>query len=232
MLAMARTVKDGWFHFVDELKIDGRGSSPFVIGRAWMIEFVNLSSGSLAFIADGQEFVPTAREFGIYYAPFSIVNVSIDRPRGRVEGFGSIDVSADLPGEPALFEQDGIDLTDLGALMTAAKSGTPIPQNSRPSLVSLRGKRIIDDAFAEDLAIAQVAAKVGVSHEHLTRQFRKDFELSPIEYLHRLRMAEATAKLSRGDEIIDVSSEVGYNDLSRFYKQFRRAFSATPGSCK
>ena len=197
-----------------------------------MIEFVELSSGSMTFVSDDREIVPEAARFAIFYAPFSIINLSIDHPMGKVEGFGSIDIHSDLPETPMLFDPSMADADDLDGLLRSARTGTPIPQNSRPSLTSLRAKRIIDDKYAGDLTIAEIAANVGVSHEHLTRQFRKDFALAPLEYLHRLRMAEANFRLSDGSEIIDVSADVGYNDLGRFYKQFRKTFSTTPGSCK
>jgi AraC-like DNA-binding protein len=38
--------------------------------------------------------------------------------------------------------------------------------------------------------------------------------------------------LARGEEIISVSQEVGYNDLSRFYKQFRKTTKTSPGACQ
>jgi AraC-like DNA-binding protein len=229
---MPRTVQNGWFHFVDDLAIEGTGASPFVIGRAWMIEFVELTDGSMAFVSDDREIVPKAARFAIFYAPFSIVNLSIDNPRGKVEGLGSIDVPPDLPDTPMLFDSSNTDPDELESLIRSARAGIPIPQNSKSSLTSLRTKRIIDQKYTDDFAIAEVAANVGVSHEHLTRQFRKDFAMAPLEYLHKLRMADANFKLSDGSEIIDVSADVGYNDLGRFYKQFRKAFSTTPGSCK
>lgn len=224
--------QNGWFHFVDDLAIDGSGASPFVVGRAWMIEFVELTSGSMSFISDGREVAPNERKFGIYYAPFSIINLSINDPRGRVEGFGSVEIASDLPDTPTLFDTSNVDVDDLDALLDLARSGVPIPQNSRPSLISIRAKRTIEGRYSDDLAIADVAAAVGVSHEHLTRQFRKDFALAPLEYLHKLRMAAASLKLSEGSDIINVSADVGYNDLGRFYKQFRKTFSTTPGNCK
>jgi YesN/AraC family two-component response regulator len=36
----------------------------------------------------------------------------------------------------------------------------------------------------------------------------------------------------RGEAIIEVSGDVGYNDLSRFYKQFRKSTAASPGFCR
>jgi AraC-like DNA-binding protein len=56
--------------------------------------------------------------------------------------------------------------------------------------------------------------------------------MTPSAYLRQLRVADATFRLSKGEPIIEVSGDVGYNDLSRFYKQFRRQTTKTPGFCQ
>ncbi|MCA1638096.1 MAG: AraC family transcriptional regulator, partial [Acidobacteria bacterium] len=69
-------------------------------------------------------------------------------------------------------------------------------------------------------------------HPHLTRQFNSDFGISPSAYCHQMRITDATFRLAKGEEIIDISQDVGYNDLSNFYKQFRKARAQTPGYCR
>jgi len=104
--------------------------------------------------------------------------------------------------------------------------------NPRPSLLALRTKQLIDQTYREYPAIAQIARRLGVTPEHLSRQFKCDFQLSPSAYLHKLRVADAPLRLARGEEIVNVSQEVGYNDLSRFYKHFRNITDSSPGACK
>ena len=81
-------------------------------------------------------------------------------------------------------------------------------------------------------SIARIAARLNVTHAHLSRQFKRDFGMSPSAYLHQLRLADAPLRLARGEEIVNVSMEVGYNVLSRFYKQFRKNTSTSPGACQ
>lgn len=70
------------------------------------------------------------------------------------------------------------------------------------------------------------------THEHLSRQFKLDLGMSPSAYLRQLRLADAPLRLARGEGIVNVSLDVGYNDLSRFYKQFRKTTSTSPGACQ
>ena len=100
------------------------------------------------------------------------------------------------------------------------------------SALSLKAKRLIDENHLADPSIARIAERLGVSHPHLSRQFKKDFGMSPSNYLRKLRVADAPLRLVRGEQIINVSGDVGYNDLSRFYKQFRKTTNTSPGVCK
>jgi AraC-like DNA-binding protein len=104
--------------------------------------------------------------------------------------------------------------------------------NTRPSLLAKRAKKIIDGCWSDAPSIASIARSLGVTHEHLTRQFKKDFGLAPNTYLHKIRLNQAIWKLTQGERIADVSFDVGYNDLGRFYKQFRKFMKTSPGSCK
>jgi AraC-like DNA-binding protein len=56
--------------------------------------------------------------------------------------------------------------------------------------------------------------------------------MNPSSYLRQLRVADAPLRLAQGEEIINVSHDMGYNDLSRFYKQFRQTTETSPGACK
>ena len=104
--------------------------------------------------------------------------------------------------------------------------------NPKPSLLSLKAKKLIDGNYLSYPSIARIARRLGITHAHLSRQFKRDFMISPTGYLHQLRLADAPLKLAKGEEIINVSQDVGYNDLSRFYKQFRKTTRTSPGVCQ
>ncbi|HZI85998.1 MAG TPA: AraC family transcriptional regulator, partial [Pyrinomonadaceae bacterium] len=104
--------------------------------------------------------------------------------------------------------------------------------NPNASALSKNAKRLIDENFQSYPSIARIAQRLRVSHEHLSRQFKRDFQISPSTYLHQLRLADAPLRLARGEPIINVSLDIGYNDLSRFYKQFRKNTKTSPGACQ
>jgi AraC-like DNA-binding protein len=223
--------------FSDELVIDGSGRSPFVVGAGWLIEIIDVESGELFFLSNGEEVRPTGARFGVFYPPFSIVCLCVEDVRGRVRGIGAFgDVPPGLSAEPVIFETEFEgEVRDAGHAADILIGGSDrryISINTRPSRISLRAKKLIDENYRIYPSIGRIAARLGISHEHLARQFKRDYGMSPSAYLHQIRVAEATYKLSGSEEIIDISMEVGYNDLSRFYKQFRKSTGTSPGDCR
>jgi len=233
---MTQRLADGGYGIADELHIPGEGTSNFVFGRSWLLEIVSLTDGEFYFYSDGREVRPAKSMFGVFYPPFTLVRLFVRNVNGRVRGVGAEDVLPGLPATPFIFETDFVeDLTkvdDAFEVLKFARARRSIEFNTRPSLLSLKGKKMIDECYLTDPSISRIAKRLNISHEHLSRQFKKDFGLSPSKYLHQLRVAEASFRLSRGDEIIDISQDVGYNDLSRFYKQFRKKYDTSPGRCR
>ena len=105
-------------------------------------------------------------------------------------------------------------------------------ENTAASPLSQKAKGLIATTFTTSILMREVARALGVSHAHLTRQFKADFGLSPLDYQHRLRVTEAVSRLSRGEGILDTGYDVGFADTGRFYKNFRKITGTSPGRCK
>jgi AraC-like DNA-binding protein len=69
-----------------------------------------------------------------------------------------------------------------------------------------------------------------VSPGVLSRAFKDDYGVPPVRYRHQVRIVDALTRLASGDAPADVFQDVGFNDLSRFYKVFRKLACATPGA--
>jgi len=227
---------DGGYTIDDRIEIAGEGAGNFVFGAGWLLEILELERGEYYFLSDGDEIKPGGRRFGMFYPAFSIVRPFVRNVSGHVRGIGSREVLFGLPDIPIIFDTDFDGrfsaLSQVPNIIGNALNVRPISVNPSPSLISIRAKRLIDENFSIYPSIARVASRIGVSHEHLSRQFKLDFGMTPSGYLHQLRVAEATFRLTTGEPIIDISLEVGYNDLSRFYKQFRKATKTSPAECR
>jgi AraC-like DNA-binding protein len=229
-------LEDGGYAIDDRVDIPGEGVSDFIFGRGWLLEILEVVSGEYHFLSDGKEVAPAQGCFGVFYPPFTFVRAFARNIKAQVIGVGSERIYPELPDSPFIFDTDHrTAFTNLGQALEAlrhSRNRQTIEVNTRPSQISLKTKRLIDENYLANASISRIATELKVSHEHLSRQFKKDYGVSPSAYLHKLRVAEATFRLSRGEEIIEISDDVGYNDLSRFYKQFRKATQTSPAVCR
>ena len=233
---MLKVLDNGGYAISSDLTIPGTGVAEFVFARGWLLEIINLNSGEYYFYKDNEPVRPFALRFGVFYPPFTFVRTLVKDVMGQVDGIGSDEMFAQLPQQPFIFDTDFeggfCDLSQVFNVLDSCRNRQSIEVTAKPSLISIKAKRLIDKNFLIYPSIARIADRLGISHAHLSRQFKKDYGIAPSAYLHKLRVAEATHRLSRGEEIIEISEDVGYNDLSRFYKQFRKVTNTSPAACR
>jgi AraC-like DNA-binding protein len=232
------TLPGGLVWIEEEMEIEGRLAGCVVAGGGWLFELHRLSAGDVYYVQDGARARVEARCFGLLYAPHSITEIVFEDVRSRWVGVAAAGrVPHGRDGRSALVEVDSRARTsnpiEVLEALTASRASLPIERCTRPSPLSQKVKRALDESYRDaDSSIAQIAARLNVSHAHLTRQFKRDYGMPPLAYRDQLRASDAMLRLSRGEKIIEVSSDVGYNDLGRFYKQFRKLTHASPGSCR
>ncbi len=73
---------------------------------------------------------------------------------------------------------------------------------------------------AAALDLEQLAGLVGVSPSQLERDFRSAFGMSPMRFLHKLRIDRALPLIRDGQSIAEVAQAVGYTDQSAFTRRF------------
>jgi len=82
--------------------------------------------------------------------------------------------------------------------------------------------------FREKLDVGQLAKMACMSVRQFERKFRTTFQMTPQEYMIRMRVMEACALLSRtNDPVTTVALEAGFYDHSDFARQFRRHMGQT-----
>jgi AraC-like DNA-binding protein len=217
-----------------ESRVRGRGRMTLCMGRAWMLEFIFLRRGGLAFWQDGRRILPPGESFCVFYAPFSITEIAMAHAHLDWVGVaGAEDVQErEAVIFPFALRQRPRNAREALALFRRRPQPVPIGITARAPRLAERAKDRLAGCYADGASLAGVAAQLGVTHAHLARTFKSAYGLTPLEYLHRLRMNDAFYLLSQGQRIVDVSLDVGYNDLSRFYKQFRKIAPMPPGSCR
>ncbi len=83
----------------------------------------------------------------------------------------------------------------------------------------------------EDLSLAALADKAGLSAWHLHREFSTTLGETPKQLTSRLRLERAAAMLLAGKEsVLDVALACGFGGHEVFCRAFRRRFGMTPGA--
>lgn len=87
----------------------------------------------------------------------------------------------------------------------------------------------INEHFAEDLSLEQVADLAGFSKYHFTRLFKQYTDTSFYKYLNQKRINHAKILLLDPDlSVIEVASRSGFSSLSAFLRMFKQMNSCTP----
>ncbi len=92
-----------------------------------------------------------------------------------------------------------------------------------------RVRRLIDDAYAQDLTLRELATEAGFSRFHLLRAFRRDVRITPHVYQTGRRVAAARALLAGPQPLSEIAVDCGFYDQSHFNRSFKGWVGMTPG---
>lgn len=88
----------------------------------------------------------------------------------------------------------------------------------------------IHENFAEVLRVEDLALRAKLSVSQFDQRIRRLFHLSPIQLIQKLRVDEATRRLTQTDaSLAEIAAAVGYCDQSALTRQFRAMVGVTPG---
>ena len=83
--------------------------------------------------------------------------------------------------------------------------------------------------IAQPIALEELVSISGMSRTNFLRMFEATMGTSPINYLIRLRIAEASRLLRSTDQsVTEIAFDVGFSDSNYFSRQFRKAQGLSP----
>ena len=81
----------------------------------------------------------------------------------------------------------------------------------------------------EKITVAQLADLSHLSQYHFIRCFRSAYELTPLQYLTRLRLKKASLLLKKSDATVgNIVPQCGFDNESAFIRLFKKEFRMTP----
>lgn len=93
----------------------------------------------------------------------------------------------------------------------------------------LAGKTLMDDCYAEQLSIGEIAQTAAMSEYYFLRLFRQVFNCSPYRYIINKRLQKAAVLLSAGHvSAMDIACKCGFADIQSFSKAFKKRYGKAP----
>lgn len=90
-------------------------------------------------------------------------------------------------------------------------------------------RSFMDSSYDQQISVEDVAATACMNADYFTRLFRKQFGITPVQYLIAKRMNEASRLLQQKKKSVsEVCRAVGYADISSFGRLFKRYHGLTP----
>lgn len=89
--------------------------------------------------------------------------------------------------------------------------------------------KYIENHYMDKITIEDIAKEVNLSQSHFMKYFKNTMGSTFIDYLNEYRLTMASRLLVSSDSaILDIASEVGFENLSYFNRTFKKKFEMTP----
>lgn len=87
----------------------------------------------------------------------------------------------------------------------------------------------ISNHYDQQITVGFLARLCNMSTASLRRKFNQAFHLSPLDYLHQIRISTAISMLTlENKSILEICNKVGYNSPSSFNRQFLKITGKSP----
>ena len=133
---------------------------------------------------------------------------------------------------------DDIILADLKILLLLLLRETVAPRGGKlqtsnaihaENEIICQAQQYISTHIREKLSVPLVARQVDVSPSYLTALFHKNLQISPGEYIRRIKLQESKQMIRENNlNFTEIAAELQYSTVHHFSRQFKEKFGITP----
>ncbi len=112
-----------------------------------------------------------------------------------------------------------------------ASTGKLTPSNTlhNENTIIRRTQQYIGEHIRDKLTVPLVAKMVDVSPSYLTALFHKNLQISPGEYIRRIKLQESKQMIRENDmNFTEIAAQLQYSTVHHFSRQFKEKFGITP----
>lgn len=171
------------------------------------------------------ETLPELKRIGVIPSESCRSFVMTEEVKRLITEFYRLIVDLYSPGIPELLDWTCFRL--LGELMFASTQPSDAPKTREAVIRNISAWLRMH--YAENIFIDDVAAAYGLSHTHFFREWRKVFDVSPLQYILDTRLEAAAWYLSTTTlPVSQIVGEVNFSGTTKFYRRFFHKYGMTP----
>lgn len=211
------------------------GNGMDITGPYWMLIKIKLIAGQISWKMGNEFYLPEKKEMWIYVPSYSWTSEFYSsKTKVKLQGvFSKTKAKSSWPQIPVLFYLESKmpqSINDVSDIFNKKLIYKEISLNSNSSGAALKVKNLLDNTFDKDISMEDLSIKLKASSAVVSRQFKSSYGFTPMQYKRGLRITTAIYELLSGQKPTEAASRAGYNDLGRFYKQFKQYMKETPES--
>lgn len=127
----------------------------------------------------------------------------------------------------AIFTEILVDIIRLSPVNNLTLSESDLRNANRTALIA--AKYYIDEHYSEEINLEILTKQTFMNKSYLVTQFKKLFNISPMQYLNLVRMEQAKLLLSRTSEsVTQIAVKVGFNNPVYFAEVFSKTIGVPP----
>jgi len=232
-------LNDGLIHLHQSRSINQRQEIQEAWGNIWSLAIADIPE-NLVSMRRGSSEVAVSGKVGIFLPPFAIVdwiltpgtiNYNVVFSNRLLHEVAELAQSAFFFGYPS--QKVPTSPEEVIEIVSASKNPVVIERGDTPHPMAAKLKHLIAATFEKDHTLGYLAAQIGTSAAFLARKFKDSYGLQPVTYRSQLRVHEAMRiLLMESSSVTQAGYKGGFQDLSRFNKQFRKHLGAPPRSYK
>ena len=191
----------------------------------WHMQYADIGIAprfvTISFDVDGVELAPLLdRKFT---APQQVANLlqNMLREQEKMDGFSSDIIVSQLTLLLLYLLRESVQPT--GSKVKNAN----VVQNENE--IIRQAQQYVAAHIREKLSVPMVANQVGVSASYLTVLFHKNLQISPGEYIRRIKLQESKQMIRENNlNFTQIASALQYSTVHHFSRQFKEKFGITP----
>jgi len=210
----AQIVEEGVVRLTREVLEKNVAIGDELTGRYWQCGLVDVTRGRIAYQRGDHIVAPTESTYGIFLPPFSIVRAVLSRCHAQWTGLTPKNrLPKGAPRRPVLFAPAPSvapsTILEMMDVFDGAKEFLDVGRVAHPSKTAREIKKALDRAFGSPERLSDIAGALRMSPTRFGREFKRAFEMPPVDYRRELQHADKMWKSLLAAARREEPSEVG-----------------------